>query len=181
MKKVFSASLCLVLLFSCRNQVRNSLEEIGVRVEIMDSIKVYEISPITSGTGGDGVSTIDEVNRRVWIMENASIQELKKLTEYPNGNVKAIAYEGILRKNGFEDKKGWTIKALDDTIFPIYYNSGCFVWERSIGEYLVQDVLMIDDSIPSLNIEHPYDFGLTKDDEEVILRKFYKEYTEKLN
>jgi len=68
-----------------------------IRTEIKDSIQVSESRGITSGVGRMGISTKNEVDRRKWIMKNATNYELQKLTEFPNGNVKAIAYEGLLR------------------------------------------------------------------------------------
>ena len=47
------------------------------------------------------VSAIKAIERRRWVMNNATKIELLKLFEYPNGTVKVIAYEGLLRKKGF--------------------------------------------------------------------------------
>jgi hypothetical protein len=119
-----------------------------------------------------GASTKNEVDRRRWIMKTATESELLKLTEYPNGIVKGIAYEGLLRKKGFSNKTELTLKAIRDTTYQIDYQSGCLGWNMGIGEYLVQNVLLIDDEIPPP--ERLPDFGLTEMDKEKILTEFRK-------
>ena len=108
----------------------------GIRKEIKDSIQVAELRGITSGVGGMGVSTKNEVDRRRWIMKNATESELLKLIEYPNGTVKVIAYEGLLRKKEFADRTELTLRAIKDTNYLVDYQSGCIGWSREIGEYL---------------------------------------------
>jgi hypothetical protein len=145
-----------------------------IRKEIKDSIQVSELRGITSGIGGMGVSTKNEVDRRRWIMKNATESELLKLTEYPNGNVKAIAYEGLLRKKEFSERTELTLRAIKDTIYLVDYQSGCIGWSREIGEYLVQDVLMIDDQIPPFPPEMQTGIGFTELDKEKILTEYKK-------
>ena len=65
-----------------------------------------------------------------------------------------------------------TLKAIRDTTYQIDYQSGCLGWNMDIGEYLVQNVLLIDDEIPSP--ERLPDFGLTEIDKEKILTEFRK-------
>ena len=146
----------------------------GIRKEIKDSIQVAELYGITSGIGGMGVSTKREVDRRKWIMKNATQSELLKLTEYPNGTVKAIAYEGLLRRKDFTNRTELTLKAIKDTTYLLDYQSGCIGWSREIGEYLIQDVLAIDDQIPPSPLETRTVFGLTELDKEKILSEFKK-------
>jgi hypothetical protein len=146
----------------------------GIRTEIKDSLKVAELRGITSGVGGMGISTKSEVNRRRWIMRNATESELLKLIEYPNGTVKAIAYEGLLRKKEFTNRTELILRAIQDTTYLVDYQSGCIGWNREIGEYLVQDVLMIDDQIPPFPPEMRTEFGLTEKDKEKILSEYKK-------
>jgi hypothetical protein len=145
-----------------------------IRKEIKDSIQVSEFRGITSGVGGNGVSTKNEVDRRKWVMKNATESELLKLTEYPNGNVKAIAYEGLLRKKEFTERTELTLRAIKDTIYLVDYQSGCIGWRREIGEYLVQDVLMIDDQIPSFPPEMQTGIEFSELDKEKILVEYKK-------
>lgn len=146
----------------------------GIRKEIKDSLQVAELNGISSGVGGMGVSTKSEVDRRRWIMKNATESELLKLTEYPNGTIKAIAYEGLLRKKEFVEKTELTLRAIKDTIYLVDYQSGCIGWSREIGEYLVQDVLMIDDQTPSFSPEQQTGIGLSELDKEKILVEYKK-------
>lgn len=145
-----------------------------IRKEIKDSIQLAELSGITNGVGGFGVSTEHEVDRRRWIMKNATESELLKLTEYPNGSVRAIAYEGLLRKKKFAKRTELVLRAMQDTTYQLRYQSGCLAWSREIGEYLVQDVLMIDDQIPPFPPDLVSEFGLTEPEKEKLLSEFRK-------
>lgn len=100
--------------------------------------------------------------------------ELLKLTEYPNGTVKAIAYERLLRKKEFSNKTELTLRAIQDTTHLIDYQSGCIGWNREIGEYLVKDVLMIDSQTSSFPLKMQTKFGLTKINKEKILLEYKK-------
>lgn len=145
----------------------------GIESKIKDSISVYEYQSISSGIGGNGRAMPEEIESRKWIMENATESELLKLTEFPNGNIKAIAYEGLLRKKKFENKMELISKAINDTIYSVYYQSGCLGNKFEIGEYLVQKVLMIDDRIPLFRPELITDFGLSKLEKQKILTEFH--------
>lgn len=145
-----------------------------IRLSIKDSIQVAELRGITSGTGRMGATIDKEIDRRQWIMKNATESELLKLTEYPNGTVKAIAYEGLLRKETFTEKTELTLKAIQDTTYLLGYQSGCIGWNMEIGEYLVQHVLMIDKLAPPFPPEMYTEFGLTKIDEEKIISEYRK-------
>lgn len=66
------------------------------------------------------------------------------------------------------------MRAIQDTAYLVDYQSGCIGWNREIGEYLVQDVLMIDDRIPPFLPEMQPEFGLTKIDKAKILSEYKK-------
>ena len=121
-----------------------------------------------------GISTKSEVDRRRWIMRNATESELLKLTKYPNGTVKAIAYEGLLRKKEFTNRTELTLRAIRDTTYLVDYQSGCIGWNREIGEYLVQDVLMIDNQTQPFAPEMWTEYRLTEIDKQKILSEFKK-------
>jgi len=123
-----------------------------------------------------GKSTKDEVNRRKWIMKNATESELQKLTNYPNGTIKAISYEGLLKKKEITNnyKCDLMIRAIRDTTYQVSYQSGCLGWERSIGEYLIQDILRIDDRLPPMTRAFRASFGLTDTQRGKILIEFKK-------
>ena len=139
------------------SETNNNYSLDGIRNEIKDSIKVSELNGTTS--------------RWVRVRENATESELLKLTEYPNGIVKAIAYEGLLRKKEFAQKTELIFRAINDTTYIIDNQSRC-VMNVNIGEYIVQNVLLIDDEIPIP--EKLPDFGLTKIEKEKILTEFRK-------
>ena len=147
----------------------------GIESNIKDSISVYKYQSISNGIGGNGKEMPKEVERRKWIMQNATESELLKLTEFPNGNIKAIAYEGLLRKKNFKNKAELISNAINDTIYSVYYQSGCLGNKLEIGEYLVQNVLMIDDRIPSFRPELITDFGLSKMEKQKILNEFHNQ------
>jgi len=145
----------------------------GIESNIKDSISVYKYQSISSGIGGNGRAMPEEIESRKWIMENATESELLKLTEFPNGNIKAIAYEGLLRKKNFKNKVELISNAINDTIYSVYYQSGCLGDELKVGEYLVQNVLMIDDRIPPFRPEIITDFGLLEFEKQKILTEFH--------
>jgi len=148
----------------------------NIRGEIKDSIKLASYRGITSGTGGMGRSTKDEVNRRRWIMKTATKSELQKLTEYPNGTIKAISYEGLLKKKEITNKYKYDliVRAIKDTTYQVSFQSGCLGWNRSIGEYLIQDILRIDDRLPPVATAFRASFGLTDIQRTEILTEFKK-------
>ncbi len=144
----------------------------GIRRNIKDSIKVADYSGMTSGAvGPSGRSTMNEVKRRRWIMNKATISELLKLIEYPSGTVKAIAYEGLIRNKNFKQKTDLILQGIQDADYLIDYQSGCLGWNMEIGEYLIRNVLMIDDQIlyPPGSIN---DYGISELDKEKILTEF---------
>ncbi|MDW3195220.1 MAG: hypothetical protein R8G66_22790 [Cytophagales bacterium] len=72
----------------------------GIQTEIRDSTRlVAERDFISSGIVGNSGRAPLQFYRRKWITENASAEELLRLTKYPNGAVKAMAYEGLIRSS----------------------------------------------------------------------------------
>jgi len=108
-----------------------------------------------------------------WIINNASEKELLKLLKYPNGNVRALAYKGLINRKDFDKKTELILQSINDTIYPVYYQSGCEKTEMKISEYLVQRVLMIDKKIPPFPPELIKDYGISEIDKENILTKFH--------
>jgi len=145
----------------------------GIRKNIKDSVKIVEYQGISSGIGANGINASSEINRMEWIINNANEKELLKLLKYPNGNVKALAYKGLISKKDFDRKAELILQSINDTIYPIYYKSGCEETEMKISAYLVQRVLMIDNQIPPFPPELIKDFGLSELEKENILTKFH--------
>jgi hypothetical protein len=117
----------------------------GISEQVRDSIKVAENGGISNGWVGIAPRKPKQYNRRFWIMNNATESELIKLTDYPNGTIKTIAYEGLLRKPEFDNKVDLMLKAIKDTEYSIFYRMGCEGLNMNISEYLVDLVLLIDD------------------------------------
>lgn len=107
-------------------------------------------------------------------MHHATESELLKLTEYPSGTVRAIAYEGLIRKKGFNQKTELILEAFRDTEYEVDYQSGCLGWRMTLGEYLMRNVLFIDDQIPPPPSEFINDFGISEFDNGKILAEYRK-------
>ena len=147
----------------------------GINPNLKDSIKVAEIRGITSGVGGMGRSTLAEVQRRQWIMSTATKSELQKLTKYPNGTVKAIAYEGLIRKENVHDKADLIIEAINEKDYLISYQMGCAGTRMELGEYLMTFVLEFDRKY--YRQSEAKDFGITEKEKEKIIAIYRNENT----
>jgi hypothetical protein len=175
---------CIILLFSSSSFYQDnwSFNWDEIRIEVKDSILIYERHPITSGVAGEGVSTAPEVKTRLWIMNYATIHELLLLKNYPDGTIKAIAFEGLIRKRDFSNKKEIILEAINynkvksasDNEHIVAYQSGCLVFDLSLGEYLVIDVLHLDKSYPTPPSSSRLDIGLSDTDKQEILEAYGK-------
>ncbi len=148
-----------------------------IRPEIRDTIRLIEkCGHVTSRTVGYAGKTPQQWHRRKWLMKNATKDELTKLTEYPNGTVKATVYEGLIKKEN-SDKYKLLKQALNDTSTFVMFQSGCLVRPKMIGEYLAENVIPISDRIPlppGNEIEN-----YLSEMEIANLRKLYKERLDK--
>ena len=144
----------------------------GINEQVRDSVKVAEFYGISNGGVGIANRKPKQYHRRHWIMNNATESDLLKLTEYPNGTIKTIAYEGLIRKPKSKNKTDYILKAIADNEYPIYFQAGCSGIEMTIGEYLIEFVLLIDDDSPPLpsGFRNPYDFS------DVDIEKIMAEY-----
>ena len=147
----------------------------GIRQQIKDSVKVAENDWVTGRIVGEGAHRPKQYDRIQWIMKNATEKELLRLTEYPNGTIKTIAYEGLLRKSEFKNKSELTLKAIAETEYTTHYLSGCIGMELNIGEYLVDIVLKIGDNSPppppgGFGIK----YGLSESERNKILAEYRK-------
>ena len=120
----------------------------GIRTEIRDSTRlVAERDFISNGVVGNSGRTPLQFYRRKWIMKNATIEVLSRLTKYPNGTVKAMAYEGLIRSSdGLEFEL--VMSALNERSDLVYYMSGCEEETMLIGEYLVNTLFRDELKIP---------------------------------
>lgn len=144
----------------------------GIRTEVWDTVKQIErYGSITSGVVGVRGITPAQWYRRIWLTENASKEELTALLTYPNGIVKAAAYESLIRK---EDLGSYSIlnQALNDTTAFFYYTTGCTGWPMMIGEYLVENVVPISDEVPPPRPEKTVKHKLTDDELDSLIEKY---------
>jgi hypothetical protein len=146
----------------------------GIRNQIKDSVQIAEYGGISTGVVGYDGRKPKHFDRRHWIMQNATESELIKLTEYPNGTVKTIAYEGLMRKEKFEKKFDFILKAIADTEFTIILQAGCSGTEMNISEYLIDFVLYIDDKSPPPPIELKIPFKISEKERVKILKEYRK-------
>ncbi|QIE58687.1 hypothetical protein G5B37_03655 [Rasiella rasia] len=145
----------------------------GISEQIRDSIKVAEYGGISSGVVGVSGRKPKQFDRRIWIMKNATEKELLNLTEYPSGTIKAIAYEGLLRRKDYKDKTSLVLKSLKDTEYPIEYQSGCLSSKMYVGEYLINQVLFLDNQGPPLP-ESFVNYRKEKYDVDKIMKEYLK-------
>ena len=144
----------------------------GISKQIKDSVQVAQYHGISSGWVGIAPQKPKQYDRRYWIMQNATVSELLELTEYPNGTIKTIAYEGLMRKPKWKNKTNYILKAIADNEYPIYFQAGCSGIEMTIGEYLIEFILLIDDESPPMpsGLKNPYGFS------DVDIEKILVEY-----
>lgn len=146
----------------------------GIRNEIKDSIKAVEHDRVIETFILSDDNKGDRIRKQNWIMNSATETEFLKLTEYPNGKIKAIAYEGLLRRPEFETKLDLLLKAITDNDHSVYLQVGCEAISMSISRYLVEFVLQIDDRSPPF-LGEKTNFGLTRTEEIQILTEYRKE------
>ncbi|MCH2032286.1 MAG: hypothetical protein MK202_02105 [Tenacibaculum sp.] len=147
----------------------------GIREEIKDTVKIAQNKLVSGRFVGEGGVKSSQYNRRKWIMKTATVSELLKLTDYPNGTIKTIAYEGLLRKPHFHDKSNIALKAISETDYFTNYESGCMVTDMTIGEYIVDYVLQIGDlSPPPPPGGFGLKFGISEEECEKLLNEYRK-------
>ena len=72
----------------------------GIRANIQDTILKFDNYGIITSKGvGYSGRTPQQWYRQNWINKNLTTEELEKLTHYPSGNVKGIAYVSLLKRN----------------------------------------------------------------------------------
>lgn len=142
----------------------DSLFNLAIRTEILDSVKLIEnYGDVTNGVVGYSGEKPQQWHRREWLMQNATDKELQTLTDYPSGAIKATAYEGLFRRDN-SNRYDLIVKALNDTTTFFNYQVGCEGNVTLLSEYLMTNVLFLDDSKPV----PPKPLG-------------FKEYTDKLS
>ncbi|WPP47978.1 hypothetical protein [Catalinimonas niigatensis] len=147
---VFSLlTLAGFMFYFFHNHKTDSLFDPAIRTEILDTVKLIEnYGDVTNGVVGYSGKTPQQWHRRQWLMQNATDKELLTLTDYPSGAVKATAYEGLFRKDN-SNRYDSILKALNDTTTFFNYQVGCEGNITLLSEYLMTNVLFLDDSKPT--------------------------------
>lgn len=146
----------------------------GISKQVRDSVKVAKSRGIAGGTFELPSRALKQLNRCRWIRRNATDLELLKLTEYPDGTIKTIAYEGLLKSQSFDKKKELILKAINDTIYTIYYQSGYSDFDNkiTIREYLIENILMIDGPKANFGDGFKINIELTQLEKKEILTEY---------
>lgn len=130
----------LINSYAQTNSQKSSFDWSDIRINVKDSIiKLDKVGVIMSQSVGIAGIKPQQWNRQNWLINNLTEKELIKLTNYPSGTVKAIAYEGLIKQsdsNHYEILK----KALSDTLAFVYYQSGCNLNEYMLSSYIINFV-----------------------------------------
>ncbi len=119
-----------------------------IRSQIKDTIQLIEdYGSVTSGIVGVGGTTPLQWYRRRWLMKNATEMELLRLTGYPDGVIKATAYEALIRR-GSGNRLDLLFMAITDTTTFFNFQSGCISETVMIGEYLIEYALHLHHGQP---------------------------------
>lgn len=138
--------LAFLSIFSSSKKASWDFDWSGIRTEIRDSITSIEKKGggFVSEGGCKGFQRKKDVKVFFFSVKDA---ELKKLLHYPDGFIKAMSYEALIRKgenNTFDLMK----RAFNDTIAYLDIRSGCTSRDYLIGEYLIENVLYMGDDFP---------------------------------
>ncbi len=169
----FITILCVVLfnITSIISQDSNGFDWTDIREDIKDSVKAAVYMGISSGVVGHDAHKPQQFDRRHWIMQTATTVELWRLVEYPEGTIKAIAYEGLIRKLQPSQRINVILQCIRDNAYDIDYISGDESWTMSLGQYIIDHVLYVDDRKPPPQFgRNP--FGLEKGEIDQIMKIF---------
>ncbi|MFT4602889.1 MAG: hypothetical protein ACI857_003076 [Arenicella sp.] len=147
----------------------------GISQPIKDSVLVTEHHINSFGNGRIEAKRPIKYDRNRWIMKNATEEELLKLIEYPNGTIRTIAYEGLMRNPEFDDKYNLFLMAISDKEYSIEFSGGCLNYDMYIGTYLMNYIVPIGGDFPALKNGQSNPFGISKEEEATILDAYRKE------
>ncbi|MCF8277810.1 MAG: hypothetical protein K9J17_13835 [Flavobacteriales bacterium] len=147
----------------------------GIRPEVIDTVNKLDFyGYISSGSEGLSGTTPVHYETRYRLMSMASDQELYKLLDYPQGAIKATAYEALLHRKKY-DHYELILKALDDTTFFVDYRSGCVGDMLLLAEYISWNtVYCLTKDCPPYTDEIKEKLPMTED-QLSRLRKLYAE------
>ncbi|CAM1344524.1 hypothetical protein [Tenacibaculum amylolyticum] len=144
----------------------------GIRKEVKDSVqRLDRIGEISSDSISQYGYRLDSYFIHKWLIENVKPLEFYKLLDYPNGTVKAVAYEGLMYNNKVK-KYPLFMKSLNDTLAFVYYRSGCIGSGAMLSDYVINFITNIDHQAPPKY--NPPIIELTLEEKEEILTLFKK-------
>ncbi|XLS28323.1 hypothetical protein ACJD0Z_14085 [Flavobacteriaceae bacterium M23B6Z8] len=138
---------CLIMGFVSNYKVTWAYDWQGIRANLKDSVLMAAKQPVYfSNIEKQGIRKL--IERNFWIQSFATKEELLKLKEYPNGMVRTLAYDGLLKREDFHQKAELLKEALNDTLYFTHTVTGCLGETMLIGEYLMNFRLRINKNLP---------------------------------
>ncbi|AHM59262.1 hypothetical protein D770_04975 [Flammeovirgaceae bacterium 311] len=132
----------LLFLYSS-NEPRLFYDWSGIRQSVKDTvINIADHGGVTAAIVGFDTVTPQQYHRRTWLIKNTTLNELTILRNYPNGAVKAMAYEGLIRRDSTH-RFEILMRALQDTTTFFNFQEGCLGEWTMLSEYLVDRVLQL--------------------------------------
>jgi antitoxin (DNA-binding transcriptional repressor) of toxin-antitoxin stability system len=133
----------LIFVYSS-NEPRLFYDWSGIRQSVKDTVIIIaDHGEVAAAIVGFDTVPPQQYHRRTWLIRNATLDELTKLTDYPNGAVKAMVYEGLIRKDSTH-RFEILMQALQDTSTFFNYQAGCLGEWTMVGEYLADHVLELN-------------------------------------
>ena len=108
----------------------------GIRPQVKDSIlALKKYGNISFGTRGNGRIETKQFNRQEWISKYVFDSELIELLDYPDGTVKGLSFQILLKK---QKKLKYKLlkKALNDSLTFVHFQMGCVGSGIMLNEYL---------------------------------------------
>lgn len=157
------AAVSLVFYFSKINLPHSNFNWEGINSEVRDTVKKIEAyDAVTDRMIGIAAKKSPQWKRQMWLKQNATLAELQNLKAYPNSAVKAIIFDGLLKRKK-QDNYELMKEAFRDTTTFFDYQSGCIGMPFMLGEYLYEEVLYMGEYSPSLIFEEHFKrFGLSE-------------------
>ena len=120
----------------------------GINREVKDTILLMHggYIPLKPVTGDPSKYVNRQWNRQEWLAHNATTEELKKLTSYPYGSVKVVAYRELINRDTSLQFKLLS-EALTSQTY-LYVTDGHAIFRNPIGRYLFDEVYCLHENAP---------------------------------
>ncbi|WP_299714985.1 hypothetical protein [uncultured Tenacibaculum sp.] len=146
----------------------------GIRKEIKDSVQKFDrYGEICFDSTNQFGYKLQNYFTHEWILKNATPSELYNLLDYPDGTVKAIAYEGLMY-NLKVKKFPLLNRSLNDTLSFVFFSSGCEGTGVMLSDYVINFIANIGKGVPPRYDYNPPEIKLSEDEKDEILKLFYK-------